>query len=209
MGWHCKASGGYDRNSDEAYDNCVEIYRILTGRGWSLNAICGVLGNIESESSYNPWRWQGDNIMSVDNPIAWDSTLLNTGRAYGLCQWDGPGKYIVGGEDYAGWGPNFVDQEGSQLDGQAQMYFLDEHADYIPSASYPETYSEYKQLTESASYCARAWFSNFERGTWDDGRMIAAEFWYVVLSETPPGERLPLWLLFKMKLFNNFGRRFY
>ena len=186
MSWHCKATGTYDRTSQEAWDNCYQIYSILSSYGWTLNAISGVLGNIEAESLYNPWRWQDDIVLSVTNPIAWDTSATDTHHAYGLCQWDGPAKYIANAQGYSGYGPNFSDQQGSNGDGAAQMAYLNDHADYYPTTTYPETYAEYKVNTNSAAWNARAWFANFERGTWSDNRVTAAEYWFNEFGGIPP-----------------------
>ena len=34
--------------------NAEYIWRVLGSKGWTLNAVAGVLGNMESESSINP-----------------------------------------------------------------------------------------------------------------------------------------------------------
>lgn len=38
--------------------NAQYIYKYLSDKGWSLNAICGLLGNLEKESGINPAEWQ-------------------------------------------------------------------------------------------------------------------------------------------------------
>lgn len=51
---------GNDFNSSNALNdeqmkiNATYIYKALTEKGWSLNAIAGILGNMQSESSINP-----------------------------------------------------------------------------------------------------------------------------------------------------------
>lgn len=211
MPWYCKATGGYYRTSAEAQANATMIYSILYSLGWTLEAVCGMLGNVESESAYNPWRWQSDVVLPVgDSRINYQNA-----HAYGLCQWDPAGKYINNGSGYSGYGPNYSNQTGSTTDGEAQMRYLNDNADYYSTASYPLSYSQYKQATieggYSVAYLARAWFYNFERGTWDEGRVTAAEYWYNYFSGSPPPEppgptptgRLPIWLLFKIKEVNS------
>ena len=190
MTWHCKSIDGYLRSSQEAWDNCYQIYSILSSYGWTLNAISGVLGNIEAESSYNPWRWGDDVVLPNDSP--WIDTREPDGQggyknhAYGLCQWDVAGKYIRNGTGYSGYGPNYSNQVGSNGDGIAQMGYLNDHADYIPTGTYPETYAEYKVNTNSAAWNAQAWFANFERGTWTPDRITAAEYWFNEFGGIPP-----------------------
>ena len=38
--------------------NALEVYRYFAENGWSLNAIGGILGNMEKESNINPGLWQ-------------------------------------------------------------------------------------------------------------------------------------------------------
>ena len=190
MSWHCQRNGGYARSSQEAYDNCLEIYGILYSLGWTLEAVCGVLGNMESESGYNPWRWQyrngNDDPLPVNDPYIY----VSSGKAYGLCQWDPASKYISNGVGLAGYGPNYSNQAGSTFDGHAQMIFMDSYSaqwqDH-PSSAWPETFAEYKQLTASVAYCTESWFHNYEIGTWDNNRIPAAEHWYQEFGGiTPP-----------------------
>lgn len=211
MPWHNKQSGGYLKESAEAYDNALMAWASLNARGWSLLAFCGMWGNVQSESGYNPWRWQSDIVLPVGDP----RIDYQNGHAYGLCQWDAAAKYINGGANYGGYGPNYSDRQGSEWDGTAQINFLDDTAvssgQYFPNPGYPYqlSYDQYKQITidnYSYEYAARAWFHNYERGTWDNGRTVACQYWYGALSGvTPPpppdpgGRKIPIWLLFKIK----------
>lgn len=207
MAWHNKTYGAYGRNSTEAYDNAVMIYGVLASRGWTLEAVSGMLGNVEAESGYNPWRWEGDNVLNQGNP----RISFSTTNGYGLCQWTPPGKYIYSASGYSGYGPNYSDARGSDYDGNAQMLFLDENADYFKNPAHPEywiPYNDYKHASisdYSIDFLAHAWFYNFERGTWNPVRVTAAEYWYTTLGgivpPTPPTPqgRIPIWLMFKLK----------
>ena len=199
MGFIAKTTGAYLRTSVEALQNARAICDVLMPRGWTLEAISGLLGNVESESGYNPWRWQSDIVL----PYGDSRITYQNAHAYGLCQWDPAGKYILnGGSLYAGYGPNYSDQDGLVTDGAAQMAFLDENADYIVTSSYPLTYAQYKAATISnytIDYLTRTWFYNFERGTWDNNRVTAATYWYQTLSGYQPHGVIPIWLLFKFK----------
>lgn len=211
MAWHCKNTGAYLKESTEAYDNALMAWSILNSRGWSLLAFCGMWGNVQSESGYNPWRWQSDIVLPQGDPRIY----YQNAHAYGLCQWDAASKYIDGGVGYPGYAPNFSDHVGGVNDGTAQIYFLDDTAvqsgQYYPNTAYPSTavtYDVYKAITYptySYDWAARAWFHNYERGTWDSGRTTACQYWYETLSgvtpPTPPG-RIPIWLLFKIKARN-------
>ena len=38
--------------------NAYEVFSFLSDRGWTTNAIAGILGNMQSESNINPGVWQ-------------------------------------------------------------------------------------------------------------------------------------------------------
>ena len=66
---------GYLKKS-EMEINAKYIYKFLGSRGWTLNAVAGLLGNLEHESTINP-----------------GITQLGGGNAFGLVQWDPPTKF--------------------------------------------------------------------------------------------------------------------
>ena len=78
MAWYAKPRGGYNLYSAEAITNIFN-YRTEFST-WSLESVCGMLGNVQAESGFNPWRWQGDRY--------------GTGRGYGLFQFTPASGYI-------------------------------------------------------------------------------------------------------------------
>lgn len=212
MPWHNQNVGAYARESTEAYDNAVMAWATMHARGWTLLAFSGMWGNVGSEGGYNPWRWQSDAVLSTNDTYYIEN---QTGHAYGLVQWDPASKYIYGGTGYAGFGPNFSNRPGAEYDGTAQMNFLDDTAvssgQYFPNPNYPYqiSYDNYKAATidqYSIEWITRAWFHNYERGTWDYNRVVSATYWYNTLGgivppdpPTPPGGHIPIWLMFKIK----------
>ena len=211
MAWHTKNTGAYGRESAEALDNARMGYSILAARGFSLAAFCAVWGNVEHESGYNPWRWQSDRVLPVGDPrIGYQNA-----HAYGLVQWDPASKYIDGGASYSGYGPNYSDRAGSATDGTAQLNFLDATAvssgQYFPNPNYNYqiSYTNFKAATldqYSMEWLTRAWFHNYERGTWSSSRVTAAQYWYDTLSGEPPVPqpgKIPIWLLFKLEERND------
>ena len=212
MPWHAKNTYGYLKESSEAYDNALMAWSIMHSLGWTLLAFCGMWGNVEHESGYNPWRWENEQLLPVGDP----RLDYQNSHAYGLCQWDWAGKYIYGGVGYPGYAPNFLDQAGQPTDGTAQMYFLEDTAvssgQYFPNPNYPYqiSYDNYKAATidnYSIEWMTRAWFHNYERGTWNYSRVTAATYWYNTLGGVtppdppvpPPGRKIPIWLMFKIK----------
>ena len=214
MSWHAKKYGAYTRDSTEAIENANQIYGILSKRGWTINAVCGLLGNIGAESSYNPWRWQSDDPLN-----SWDKdTISNSAyHGYGLVQWTPAGSYIDNAKSYSGYAPNYNDKAGSPSDGIAQITYMDDGGGgYYPTSGYPETYDEFKSSTKSPSYLAAAFCYNYERPADPIGTMPArqdnANYWWTVLDGTDPpdpdqpgptpddnGSSMPLWFYLKRR----------
>lgn len=183
--FYAKKFNAYSRDSNEAINNATEIYAILLGRGWTIYAVCGMLGNVGYESGYNPWRWQGDNVQPVGN-YPW------TNIGYGLVQFTPASKYISSEQAHSlpGYAPNFSNSVGNSTDGYSQVLFVDQYADYYPTVTYPETYNEFKSSTKNEKYLASAWLYNYERpadpSATESLRQAEAEYWYDILSEIIP-----------------------
>lgn len=190
MAWHAKISGPYARTSEEAIENANNIWGTLNARGWTVNAVCGLLGNMGAESGYNPWRWQSD-LIGVSTGSPW------TDKGYGFVQFTPGGKYINAPEakEVVGYGPNFSDKQGLPSDGYAQMVYVDGYADYYATTAYPENYAEFKASEQTPAYLAKAWLYNYERpedpGATEAARAENAEYWWAVLTGTPPPDPGP------------------
>lgn len=189
--WHAKVRGEYARTSNEAIENAKLIYQYLGSLGWTLNAVCGLLGNIGKESGYNPWRWQGDKVGATTGS-PW------TNKGYGFVQFTPAGNYINSSiaKSADGYAPNFSDKSGNASDAEAQLYCISTNFNggyFInPKYNFPLTWTEFKASTEDAGYLAKAWLHNYERPK-DQGTSVEnvraeeAEYWYEILSgETPP-----------------------
>ena len=126
MPWHNKQTYGYTRESSEATDNATMVMDILTSLGWGKAAVCAALGNFEAESDYNPWRWQYETVLPVNDSRIGVVCGDNTAHAYGIFQSDPAANYIYRSQSpsYPGYGPNYSNQTGSQNDGTAQMHYL-------------------------------------------------------------------------------------
>lgn len=210
MAWHNKQTGYYSRTSTEAYDNAIMVYNILSSWGWHRSSVCAVLGNMEVESGYNPWRWQGDSVP-VEGNSAYIGTnpSTNTNHAYGLMQFDPPYKYLhSNASTLPQFGINYSDRTGSTSDGYAQLWWTHNMTvptgQYIPTPSYTDTWDEFIHNTNNRgiAYLATEWCRNWERGTWDNNRVYGAQYWDQTLPNQPqpptPGN-IPIWLLFKLK----------
>lgn len=73
--------GNYFLGQEAMEHNAKLTYYYLTEKGWSLNAIAALLGNMQTESTINPGIWEG----LQDH---------NMGGGFGLVQWTPATKYI-------------------------------------------------------------------------------------------------------------------
>lgn len=195
--WHAKPYGAYDRNSSEAVENAICTYNLLTSLGWTLQAMCAVYGNIEAEGGYNPWRWEGDDVLSSNEE---GTIATSTVHGYGFVQFTPAGKYIYDDAAKAntGYGPNFADWEGNIFDGDSQLRYIDEYADYDENTPYGYniTYEEFKTGNYSPEYLAKAWLHNYERPGQQGPeveayRAAVARHWYDLLIPYDPSEPIP------------------
>lgn len=209
MAWHTKAQGAYGRTSTEAGDNAREVYNLLYSLGWVLESVCALLGNVEHESGYNPWRWQGDVVLPVGDPRIGTIGGGNTAHAYGLCQQDPAAKYIY--RSYAQslpyFGPNYSNQTGNTRDGEPQLRYIHwicsdpsggEWDSDTSHSSYNMPFADFIANTQhkGADYLTRTFFYGYERGTWSGERITAANYWYNELggyTPEPPSGLDPAW----------------
>lgn len=127
MSWHCKATGGYAYTSQKGYDNMAAMTsQLMLDFGWTLEACCGMLGNVAGEGGLNPWRWEDDNVKSY-------SEAQTTAKGMGLIGWTPARKYCDPTNSYfpewnlstfRGYGPNFSDRQGNMNDGMAQTELI-------------------------------------------------------------------------------------
>lgn len=169
----------------EMENNARYIWNYLVSRGWSINAVAGMLGNMQTESTINPGIWEGLNEG-------------NTSRGFGLVQWTPATKLI-------NWANN-NDLDYKAMDTQLQRieYELENGGQYYPTASYPETFAQFKVSTKDPYYLGMAFLANYERPAVSNQpkRGTQAQAWYEYLSALPSPEGtkpkkngLPLWMM--------------
>ena len=156
----------YDTTT-EIINNTWEVYNYLNPLGFTLESICGIIGNMRSESYLNPGQQE-----------------LNQGGSfsygYGLIQWT-PATSLI----------NYVN--GNWYDGNLQMDLVvreirrdpDVTGRWIPTADYPYYYNEFIALTNIAT-ATKAYFHERERGTWSNVRLQYANESYQILTGSPP-----------------------
>jgi hypothetical protein len=177
------------------------ILNYLLPKGWTKNAICGMLGNMQSESSINPARWQGDAIRPSYT------------SGFGLVQWTPYQNYMdwVAGTTY-----DYKSMEGNL---ERILYEVENHLQWYATSDYPISFVDFTKSLESPEYLAQAFIRNYERPAdqTQPARSTQARYWYdnldgssVIIPDDPPpdggGEPTPttnaiyhLWLTGALK----------
>lgn len=158
---------------EQMYNNAIYIASYFFQRGWTLEAISGMLGNMQTESNMNPGIWE-----NLDTG--------NTARGFGIVQWTPATKLI---EWANGQGLNYkdIDTQLARIEWEK-----DNGVQYYATDSYPESFTEFTQSEKTPEYLAYAFLNNYERPAERDqpNRKTQARYWYNILSEIDPD-----WLL--------------
>lgn len=170
----------------EQRNNAKIIGKFFLAEGWTKNAIAGMLGNIEVESTVNPGLWQGREVPP---------DIYTTEKGYGLTQWTPARKYIT-----------WADENGlTYTAGDSQLarikYERENGLQWSTDNILGYTWDDYVTSTESPETLARVFVWAYERPADPDIplRQKNARYWYNFLSGV---NGIPLWLLFKIKEAN-------
>ena len=168
--------------------NAKYIYECLKDKGWTLNAVAGMLGNMQRESTLNPGIWQNNDVG-------------NTTGGYGLVQWTPATKYIdwlLPGSD-----ASTMDNNISRI-----LYELENNLQWISTELYPMSFKEFTKSTGRPEDLASVFLYNYERAgvSAENERRENALNWYLYLGGIiPPYEvkphRFP-WVIYANKLRN-------
>ena len=159
----------------EMTENAQYIMAYLLERNWSKNAIAGMLGNMQTESTINSGIWQN---LDANNMLL----------GFGLVQWTPASKYTswADSEGYA-WG---------NIDGQLTrlQYEIDNNLQWIPTIDYPLSFNDFKTSTQSPEYLAQAFLRNYERPKEQNqpNRSVQARYWFENLTGEGNGACLQL-----------------
>lgn len=170
--------------------NARYLYQEFTKRGWTLNAIAGMMGNFQAESTINPAIWE-----SLD--------YGDTEQGYGLVQWTPASKYLEWC-DQQGLDPEDIDSAIERIE-----YELANGLQYYETDDYPLSFAEFKASTRDPYWLGMAFVSNYERPAEITAlRGQNAQYWYNYLKDFGTGgstpdkpvvdykrHDMPLWLL--------------
>lgn len=159
----------------EMENNARLIWKYFQAKGWSLQAVCGMLGNMQSESTINPGIWE--------NLQPWPPASVGL-RGMGLVGWT-PYSRIT----------NWLTQHGYSVDsGPGQLEKLQEEMEHpeievtwIPTSTYNFSFADFSRSTQSPEYLAMAFLANYERPANPNQpiRGTQALQWYSFLQGTP------------------------
>lgn len=166
----------FDSSNPLTYDqmevNALYIGAYLIGRGWTLNAIAGLLGNMQVESSLNPGRWQSDRVGG-------DSV----GHGYGLVQWTPYTKYT----EWVTGDPSTMDNNLSRI-----IYEVDNNLQWIGAGEFSDmSFKEFSESELDPYTLGRAFILCYERPAdqseeAQNYRGTLATSWYNYLSSNNP-----------------------
>lgn len=143
---------------EEMTINAQYIMGYLLTAGWTKEAIAGVLGNMQSESTINPGIWQ-----NLDEG--------NMSLGFGLVQWTPASKYI----DWA----NSRGLPYKEMDSNLKRieYEVENNIQWIHSDM---TFKQFTQLTSSPEECAELFLRHYERPANPNqpNRATQARYWY-------------------------------
>ena len=162
--------GNFYLTTEQMQGNAREVLSFFEQKGWSLNAIAGICGNMQSESNINPGIWQ-----SLQEG--------NYSGGFGLVQWTPATNYTnwAGANGYGITDPN------------GQLTWIDSvtvsFGQWIATDAYPLSFDQFKVSGESPEYLASAFLKNFERAgvEVEAERRQQARYWYNYLSQYAGG----------------------
>lgn len=154
--------------------NAQYIYKYLLSKGWTINAICGMLGNIQAESSINPGRWQNDDVNNYEG-------------GYGLVQWTPATKYSqwVYSTFVTSGDMSMMDYNLARI-----IYEVENDLQWIRRTDYDISFAEFTKSTASVEYLSKAFLLCYERPA-DQSEAVQTfraslgQAWYTYITGNP------------------------
>lgn len=172
MAWIYDDTRGQDRhswanNSSQAINNAWEMYRYLITQHnmMTVEALCGIVGNVCYESHINPWQ---EHVG---------------GTGFGLIQWTPPTALTDVFNNPLPTGDEQCSLIINEIMDNQQMW--GGGARWIPTNAYPYNGTQFCALS-SVYEATNAYFYERERGTWSNSRLAWASYYYEVFTGSPP-----------------------
>ena len=201
----------YANKSIESETNAKLFAIGMTANGWKLPQICAILGNIASESTYNPGLWERAKGQPFAPTPASDYQQIPDSHGFGLVQW-------TPAADIAPWANEVFGSVGAYdadtpcwYNGTVQiaklMWELEndtEWSRYNPPYNFPIEMDFYNadKTADDIEDLTECWFFGYEQAgqqLWDltgANRIKWAKYWYAELKDINLNP-LPIWFICK------------
>lgn len=145
--------------------NAEYIFNYFSARGWSVNAISAMLGNMQRESTINPGIWQ-------------DLIYGNLAGGFGIVQWT-PATNLILWANQRGLTPGDLDTQCQKI-----MHEFSNGGQWIPTTDYPESFSQFSTSNKTVEYLTYAFLKNYERAGVEQAaqRVEFANHWFAHFS---------------------------
>lgn len=189
MAWIVKVGVSAYLTQSEMENNATEFYGYFNSKGFTIESVAGMLGNLQQESNINPGMKQTASARSGWGLIQWtpSSNLTDYATAYGVDWATGEIQtQLMWDEIINGYGGQWIPK---------------------PSLGYGYTGAEFSQLTDVTEAC-KAYLYERERAGVEalDKRLTYASNWYEYLTgvkpptpPTPPTptkrKRMSVWMM--------------
>lgn len=137
-------------SEEESKKNWLAFWSFFKEKGWTANAVAGILGNAYYESTVNPNRWQGD--IPYAEPVS--------SQGYGLVQWT-PWTKITNWLKEKGYWPD-VSKFG-QGECERIQWEMENNQQWIATTTYPDSFSDFSKSTKDSYTLAIEFLANYER----------------------------------------------
>lgn len=185
----------YSRNQsltiEQMKHNALFFRNYMLTKGWTINAICGLMGNIQSESRCNPGAWED---YEVPPPGTYN-------RGFGLTQWT---PYLKLSNFATAHGGLILDKMETQMEcinwevnnphpGYGNQYTSN------PQPPYQISFANFKISTADPYWLAGAFLVNYERPLSGSAsaptRGNQALAWWDFYQQHPMrSKKMPLWM---------------
>lgn len=178
--WLSYYGNGYDAQQwtrEQRAQNVDIIASYFYDKGWTINALASMIGNMEGESYINPGQWQ--HSYPVESPSQY--------CGYGLVQW------TPWWEKIGPWTNNHLTDYDKQL---TRINWELENEDVLGADSqwqkrngYTESFYDFSRSTNDTDYLTSCFFWCYENGTASTipARQQNSRYWYQYLIDNPPG----------------------
>ena len=186
MAWIVKVGVSAYLTHSEMENNAAEFYGYFNSKGFTIESVAGMLGNLQQESNINPGMKQTASAKSGWGLIQWtpSKNLTDYAKAHGTDWATGEIQtQLMWDEIINGYGGQWIPK---------------------PSLGYDYTGAEFSQLTDVAEACKAYLYERERAGTEAlSNRLTYASNWYEYLTgvtpPTPPTptkrKRMPVWMM--------------